>query len=296
MKFLLVVKQCLRTLFLVHACFWSSVVFAQLPALATVNGLTVTVADVQGDALRIPADSRKAALSAPESVFQLSLNLLTRRALAAQAEAAGLANDPAVQAAMQIARERVLSDLYIARLDAANKPTDQALEALASATYKSNPKRFDLPEETRASHILIKSETPDAKAKAEEVLSQLQKGADFAALAKEKSQDPGSADKGGDLGFFPKGRMVPAFEEALAKLKSPNELSAVVESPFGFHVIRLTERKSAGIRSFAEVKGGLIPELLNKVTSEARSVEIQKIQNAVVFNRPAMEEFANSNK
>ncbi len=280
---------CLVALFTVSIC-------SAQTELANVNGVTVTTIDVQGDALRIPVETRKSTLAKPEAIFQLSNNLIIRRAFAAQAEATGLANDPAVKAAITIARDRLLSELLFARMDAANKPSDAALEALASATYKSNPKRFDLPEETRARHILIRLETADAKTKATEILTELQKGADFSAIAKEKSQDPGSATQGGDLGWFPKGRMVSSFEDALSKLNKPGELSGVVETQFGFHVIKFEERKSPGIRSFEEVKDVLIREALVKVLNDARLVEVQKIQDKIKFNQAAMEEFANSNK
>jgi peptidyl-prolyl cis-trans isomerase C len=291
MKFLFVVKQC----FCVAAFLSASVCSAQAE-LASVNGVTVTTVDVQGDALRIPAETRKSTLSKPEAVFQLANNVMIRRAFAAQAEAAGMDKDPAVQAAIKIARDRLLSDMMFARIDTANKPTNAALEALANSTYKSNPKRFDLPEETRARHILIRLETADAKAKASEILADLQKGADFATVAKDKSQDPGSASQGGDLGFFAKGRMVAVFEDALAKLTKPGELSGLVESQFGFHIIKLEERKSAGIRPFEEVKEVLIREASAKVLNDARLVEVQKVQDKIKFNQAAMEDFANSNK
>ncbi len=266
------------------------------PEIGSVNGISVTTVDIQADALRIPADNRKSVLNKAETVLQLSNNLLIRRAFAAQAEAAGLANDPVVQAAMQIARDRVLSDQFFARMDAANKPADSVLEALARANYKSNPKRFDLPEETRARHILIRLDTPEAKVKATEILGELQKGGDFAVIAKEKSQDPGSAAQGGDLGFFPKGRMVPPFEEALTQLKKPGELSGVIESQFGYHVIKLEDRKNSGVRPFEDVKEVLIRETLAKVLNDVRLVEVQKIQEKIKFNQAVIEDFATSNK
>src|SRR5205814_2228822 len=83
-----------------------------------------------------------------------------------------------------------------------------------------------------------------ARAKAQQVLKQVKGGGDFAKLAKETSQDPGSAPNGGDLGFFPKGQMTPAFEEAAFKLKD-NTVSDLVETPFGFHIIKVLGRRAA---------------------------------------------------
>jgi peptidyl-prolyl cis-trans isomerase C len=114
--------------------------------------------------------------------------------------------------------------------------------------YDQNPQQFQQPEAWRASHILIKVDqgAPDpqkkeARAKAESILKQVQGGGDFAALAKQHSQD-GSAQAGGDLNYFQKGQMVAPFEQAAAALK-PGEVSGVVETQFGYHIIKLTDHK-----------------------------------------------------
>ena len=264
-------------------------------ALAEVGKLSVTPIDLRGDALRMPQDLRKETLSKPEAVHQLTSNLIVRRALAAEAEASGMANDAALQAAIRIARERVLSDALLARIDAANKPTPQALEALALTHYKANPQRFNLPAETAASHILIKKETPDAKAKAEAILAELKRGADFAKLAREKSED-GNAQEGGSLGYFTSGKMVPAFDAAVQKLQKPGDLSDVVETQFGYHVVKLDGRRTAGLRPFEQVKDVLVRETEAKVLNERRMEHVQRIQQAVKMNKSAIEEFAASSK
>ncbi len=126
--------------------------------------------------------------------------------------------------------------------------------------YKKNPDKFQRPESAHAQHILIRvppnadaAAKAKAKAEAEAILKQVKGGADFAALAKEKSQDPGSAPGGGDLGFFGKGQMVPQFEEAAFKLK-PGEVSPIVETPFGYHIIKMIERKPAGVVTLDEAR------------------------------------------
>jgi peptidyl-prolyl cis-trans isomerase C len=264
-------------------------------ALAEAGKVAITATDIQGDALRIPVESRKGTLAKSDNVKQLANNLVVRRMLAAQAEAAGLANDPAVQGALRVARDRVLSDALFARMDAANKPNAKAIDDLALATYKSNPKRFEMPEETGARHILIKLDTPDAKAQAGQILAELKAGADFDKLAKEKSQDPGSAAAGGALGYFPAGRMVPPFEAALGKLQKPGELSDLVETQFGYHIIKLEGRRPAGIRPFEQVKDVLRRELEVKTLNDKRLAEEQRIQDTVKFNQAAIDEFAASN-
>ena len=264
--------------------------------LAEIGDVHVTTVDVMGDALRIPPEARKTNLAKPESVLQLANNLVIRRALSAKAEAAGVANDPAVAAAIRIAREKVLSDALFARIDAASKPTPEAVDRLALATYKSNPTRFEAQAETTARHILIKADTPDAKAKAEAILAQLKAGADFDTLAREKSEDPGSAVSGGALGSFPKGTMVAPFDAALDQLQKPGDLSGLVETQFGYHIIKLEARRPAGVRPYDDVKLVLRRDLEVKILNDARLAEVQKVQDTVKMNKDAISAFAESNK
>jgi peptidyl-prolyl cis-trans isomerase D len=130
--------------------------------------------------------------------------------------------------------------------------------------YEKNKSRYGSDEQRRASHILITTEGTDktaARKKAEEVLAQVKaRPADFERLARENSGDTGSAAQGGDLGLFGKGMMVKPFEEAVWRLK-PGEISGIVESDFGFHIIKLTEVKAADVRPFAEVKGEIERDL-----------------------------------
>ncbi len=141
-------------------------------------------------------------------------------------------------------------------------------EADIKAYYEQNLARYRTDEQRRASHILINSgreaaaaDKAAAKAKAEKLLEQLRKNPnDFAKLAKEHSQDPGSAERGGDLDFFGKGMMVKPFEEAAYALKE-GEISNVVQSDFGFHIIRVTAIKPATTRPLAEVKANITDEI-----------------------------------
>jgi peptidyl-prolyl cis-trans isomerase C len=130
-----------------------------------------------------------------------------------------------------------------------------------STFYQQNLERFKQGESVHASHILIgvpQGATPEqkaaAKAKATAALKQVRGGADFAEVARAQSEDPGSARNGGDLGFFPRGQMTPAFEEAAFKLKT-GAVSNIVETPFGFHIIKSLGRRPARTAPFAEVSG-----------------------------------------
>jgi peptidyl-prolyl cis-trans isomerase C len=147
--------------------------------------------------------------------------------------------------------------------------------------YAKNPDKFKEPEGVHAAHILIR--TPQgadaaakakAKAEAEAILKQVQGGGDFAKLAREKSQDPGSAPNGGDLNFLAKGQMAqqaPQFEEAAFKLK-PGEVSPVVESPFGFHIIKMLERRPARTVPLEEARPQ-VTEFLKQQQASQKTVE-----------------------
>jgi peptidyl-prolyl cis-trans isomerase C len=144
--------------------------------------------------------------------------------------------------------------------------------------YDENKARFRQDDSVHASHILIRTpENADAAAKAKAksqadgLLAQITKGGDFAGLAKQFSQDPGSAPNGGDLGFFSKGQMVPAFEQAAFSLK-PGQTSGVVETPFGYHIIRVSETKAGRDLTYDEVKGQ-IDEYLKQQIRDQKSQE-----------------------
>ena len=143
--------------------------------------------------------------------------------------------------------------------------------------YDKNPDQFKRPEQVRASHILITVQQgadvaakAAAKRKAEGVLKQVKAGGDFAALAKDNSQDPGSAVNGGDLGFFQRGQMVPPFDEAAFTMK-PGATSDLVETQFGYHIIRVMEKKEAGTITIDEVR----PQLEQYLQNANRQREMQ---------------------
>ena len=153
-------------------------------------------------------------------------------------------------------------DLSVSKLmdvEMANQST--ASDQECKDFYAKNPDRFQQGETVRASHILIRvDEKADAaakkKAKSEidTVLKQVRAGADFAKLAQAHSQDPGSAVQGGDLNYFPRGQMVPAFDQVAFSLK-PGQISNVVQTPFGYHIIKVTDRKGARTVSYDEASG-----------------------------------------
>ena len=134
-------------------------------------------------------------------------------------------------------------------------------DAEVGAFYQQNLERFKQGETVHASHILFgagqdapPAQKAEAKTKAQAALKVIKDGADFATIARAQSQDPGSAPNGGDLGFFPKGQMNPQFEDAAFKLKVGG-LSPVVETPFGFHIIKVLEKRGPRTAPLPEVAG-----------------------------------------
>ncbi len=136
--------------------------------------------------------------------------------------------------------------------------------------YNDNIEQYTTPEQVRASHILLKTEGKDdgaVKAKAEDLLKQAQNGADFAALAKKHSEDEATAKNGGDLDYFSKGRMVPEFDQAVFAMQ-PGEIK-LVKTQYGYHVIKLVDKKPAVTRTLAEVR----PQIVDQVASQRAQAE-----------------------
>ncbi|MGC2518425.1 MAG: SurA N-terminal domain-containing protein [Burkholderiales bacterium] len=170
------------------------------------------------------------------------------------------------------------------------------------AYYEANAAKFGEPEQRRASHILIsfksgasEAEKAGARAKAERILAQVRKSpGSFAELAKKNSDDSGSAAKGGDLGFFSRGMMVRAFEDAAFRLR-PNEISEPVESEFGFHIIRLTAIKPGKMKSLEEARPEIERELKKQHATKRYAEAAEAFSNLVYEQsdslKPAAEKF-----
>lgn len=137
--------------------------------------------------------------------------------------------------------------------------------------FKEHSEELGRPEEVRASHILVATED-----EAKQIVAALAGGADFAQLAAEKSQDPGSKERGGDLGFFTRGEMIPEFEEAAFATK-PGELSAPVQSQFGWHVIKVAEHNAAVPATLDGVREQ-IRELLLKQKTKREDVVVSELR------------------
>lgn len=209
---------------------------------AKVDGQPITEADVA--ALTATLGPQLAQLPEAQRLKAVVDRLVDMRIIAAAAAKAGLEQSPSYKTRLEQVRTQLLVAEYV-KSEVEGKVTPE----MVKARYDKDAASFDPPEELRARHILVKTEE-EAKA----ILADLAKGGDFAKIAEEKSQDPGSAKQGGDLGFFSLGDMVPEFEKAAAALKPGEVTKEPVKTQFGFHVIKLEEKRKQPLPSLDEVK------------------------------------------
>ena len=232
------------------------------PVVAKVDGHAIRLGDVEQAAAALPPNLRSLP---PKTLLPMLLErMIDARALVAQARREGMEHDPAVQKQMAAATDQVLENAILSK---EVKPliTPSALKAAYQKDIAGKPG----PEEVHAEHILVPT-----KAEAEKIIAKLNKGADFATLAKQYSKDPG-AKNGGDLGFFKKDEMVPAFADAAFALKPGTYTKTPVHSQFGWHVIKVLARRQAPAPTFAEAEDGLRQKILKagveKAVAKARA-------------------------
>ena len=182
----------------------------------------------------------------------------------------------------QQAREQIAVQKYVRTKVAQNVTvTEQATRDF----YEKNKAQIAQPERVHLRHILIgakpnapAAEKEQARKKAEDLLKRIQGGEDFAKLAQENSDDPGSKPRGGDLSWMTRGQTEPTFEAAAFALKNPNELSSVVESPFGYHIIQLLERQDASTLPYEQVKERLQGMLKNQQTQQQVEARVRDLR------------------
>ena len=279
---------------------------AQLPeVVARVNGEAVTKADFD-EAVKeleasagqpVPADQRDQVLRGVLDQL-IGYRLLVQETKARKITVADTELDariaeirkqfPDEAAFKQVLTQRSLTleklrtdardDLMVSKMLQAEIGTKAAVTAAqVNEFYAQNPSQFQQGERVKASHILIAfPENADAAAKqaarvkAEGVLKEVKSGKDFAALAVTNSQDPGSAANGGDLGFFQQGQMVPPFDAVAFKL-APGEISELVETQFGYHIIKVAEKAASRTMPLDDVR----PQLQQYLEDQNRQMQTQ---------------------
>ncbi len=226
--------------------------------VATVNGTDITLGNLIAARMALPAQYQ----SLPDDVLLKGLldQVIQQVALSQTAEKTKVKGD---DLAMENENRGYLASVLLNSV-ADKAVTDEALKKAYDDKYaKAAPST-----EYQAAHILVKSEE-EAKA----IKADLDKGGDFAAIAKEKSTDKGSAANGGDLGWFGTGMMVKPFEQAVVKLKK-GEVSGPIQTDFGWHIIKLNDTRVAAAPKFDDVKEELAGDLRQKaVEAEIKSIE-----------------------
>ena len=264
---------------------------SKLDVVASYSDEAITREDVVAVLKGATAEQKRNLGESASAADSLVKELLLRRVLTAQARKEGLGQDPATAARILLAGERTLSDLYFEKVELA-AIDEKKVERIAREEYLAHPERFR-KEELRARHILVRevaSRGDDARTIAEALLERVKAGEAFDELAHKYSDDPGSAAKGGDLGWLPKGKTVKEFEEALFALKKPGDVSGIISTQFGYHIIRLEEAKPVVTLPYEEVKAQLIERVKADLRRKARGAIVDPIIKSDAFsvNRDAL--------
>jgi peptidyl-prolyl cis-trans isomerase C len=287
-----------EVLFVVFAGAFGSVALAQpVPLAQGPDGLQVTSQDVLDDVnLRVPENVRATALGDPAIVAQVATAVAMRRTLAAAAEAHGLDKDPRVAKRLRFVREQVLAEERLAQV-AGPGPDAAALEQLAQSEYRAKADKYTTPEKVRVRDIVVDARSCDAEKRAAELLAKAKApGADFAALAKDNSQDYASAKRGGDLGLVARGQLPPQLDKAAFALQKPGDVSDVVRTDTAFHILRLEERVPAVREPFEKVRDALVKELGPRLDKERRTQAAEPIEAKLTLDREAIAEFAKQHR
>lgn len=232
--------------------------------LVDTGDIQITQEDVERYIIEnIPSDKREVVLARDGMFKEMAESIYIMRSLAAEAEAQpGFDKTQAAWAAKMKYERRVVAEY---RLDYVRRTLkDVSWDTAAKEAYIVDPGRFASKEKIRVSHILISSEVrSDEKAMqlASEVRARIIDGEDFSALATEFTDDTAGKQNGGDLGFFARGRMVKAFEDAAFAMQKEGEISEIVKTPFGYHIIRFKGRKPSVPIPFEDVREKIIEEI-----------------------------------
>jgi peptidyl-prolyl cis-trans isomerase C len=237
--------------------------------VATYSGKKLTSADVVQEIERLPGPSR-AYLSAPDRKRQFVENMILNDLLFAEAQKAGYDKDPDIEKQLADMRKRLVVQRLMREYQTPPTITDED----AKKYYDDNPNLFSTTQ-IKASHILVKDEDTAKRLHAQLVADPSK----FAELAKQESIDKTSGAKGGDLGKFGQGRMVPDFERVAFSLK-PGQLSDPVKTQYGWHIILVSEREEGERKPFDQVKEQIKTSLRNKQLQDAVQAKFDALKKS----------------
>lgn len=241
---------------------------------------TVTKTDVDRSIERIPEEDRAAFMTSARRMRQLLDTIYYVKAAAADARANDLDKSPEIQARIEDAVNGVLAQAEIERRIASVKEPN--FEEAADEYYKAHQDQYKQAEHLLAAHILISTQErskEEALARAKKVRALASEGRNFGELAREYSDDPASAQRGGWLRPFPRGGMVKPFDDAAFAMK-PGEISDIVESQFGYHIIYLKDRIPGGVAPFDAVKDKIIAQLRKDFRKQVQEDYLVQLRDA----------------
>jgi peptidyl-prolyl cis-trans isomerase C len=257
--------------------------------VASKPGARIELADVDARMLQIPAEKRAGFINDPERIEQLLQSMILMRQVAGAARARGLDQDPLVALEVQLAVEEVLAKRMLASQQATVELPDFSL--VAEERYASDPSAFDTLPSVDVRHLLVKRELhgdAGARAHAEALRTEFLAGSvGFEDFVKQHSEEPRAAEHGGLVKTLLPGKADGPFERAAFALREPGELSEVVASSFGYHLIQLIARQPSRRRSFDEVKPTIVEQLQAQYLQEARTNYLASFQSQPLTANPA---------
>jgi len=262
---------------------WTALAEEANPVLAKAGDYVIRKSDLDRLISYYPPEKQKYLQDNPQQKAVLVKRMIEVRVVSDIAKKEGFDKRPDVKEQADLTTDNFIVNEYMAKVVIKDiGVTDKDVELY----YELVKGKYTVPEQARARHILIKTsktstdeEKRKAKAKTEEILERLKKGEDFAKLAEQYSEDAKSKAKGGDLGYFSRGKKADSFENAAFTLK-PGEISGIIETNFGFHILKTEDIKAARTKTLEEVKSLLTDELKNQWAKNKVSEFLDKAMKA----------------
>ena len=251
--------------------------------LANDGKTSISAAELKSELNALPPDVRSRVASDKAAVARFAADILQDRRIAEAAVAAGVDKSEEIKAQIRKVARETINRKYMNDEIAKATSTLPDFRALAQEQFETNKSSYVVPEAVRVAHILIRVDVederrqePEMREKAMMVLAKVKDGGDFNELAKQYSEDTGSASKGGEIpGWVERGKTVPPFEKKAFEMK-PGELSGLVRSRYGFHIIKLHEHRQASQQAFAAVEPQLVAKLKQDFLSARREEVIKR--------------------
>lgn len=246
--------------------------------LARIKGRKITIEEFQKRAGEIPS-YYQGFLATENGKMELLNGMIAEAVLIQKAKEEGLDRRKEVKDRLRSVIDRVLLEAMVQELQKGRiGVSDEEIEDY----FEKNKQKYTDPKEVRVSHILVKS-----KSEAERILNELEGGANFEQLARENSIDSMTAPSGGDLGYISRGEMIPEIEDAVFSLEKKGDISQIIHSPFGYHLIKLTDIRKMDTKTPEEINSEIRTQIQNEKLD--RLIERYRKELMVSVNRDLLE-------